>query len=265
MTNGPAETPPPPDPDRLLLQLQGFEGPLDLLLELARAQKLDLAQISILSLVEQYLAVFEGARQVRLELAADWLVMAAWLTWLKSKLLLPAGTAEALEAEIAAEALAARLQELQIMRAGAAWLGARPQLRQDIFPRGAPEDLVERDTSGIKADLPSMVSAYLAALRRAGARTQYRPPTPALWTVQEAIKRITAMLGVGPGWAELMQFLPESEELSPRERKGALASTLIAGLEMAKGGVAQLRQEEIFGPIMIGGPGEIAKGKRDDE
>ena len=257
----------PPEQDRLLLQLTGFEGPLDLLLELARNQKLDLAQISILALVEQYLAVFEGARRVRLELAADWLVMAAWLTWLKSRLLLPAGTAEALEAEVAAEALAARLLELQTMRAAAAWLGARPQLKQDVFPRGAPEDFVERDTSGIRADLPSLVSAYLAALRRAGARTQYRPAPVAIWTVQEAIRRITAMLGAGPDWADLMRFLPESLRFSPAERKGALASTLIAGLELARDGTARLRQESLFGPILIG-PMDVdssSEGKPEDE
>lgn len=246
-----------PDGDRLLVQLSGFEGPLDLLLELARNQKLDLAQISILALVEQYLAVVEGARRVRLELAADWLVMAAWLTWLKSRLLLPAGTVEAVEAELAAEALAARLLELQTMRAGAAWLGARPQLRQDVFPRGAPENLVELDQSGIKADLSSLVGAYLAALPRAGGRVQYRPAPPAIWTVQAAIKRITAMLGVGPDWADLLGFLPDTLDLSPVQRKGALASTLIAGLELAKEGTARLRQDQLFGRILIGaGTGE---------
>src|SRR6516225_1819035 len=123
--------------DRLALRLEGFEGPLDLLLDLARAQKVDLAKISILALVEQYLTVIEGARRVRLELAADWLVMAAWLAWLKSRLLLPEG-ADAEEGEQAAEVLAARLRDLSAMRSGAAWLSARPQLGQDVFARGAP-------------------------------------------------------------------------------------------------------------------------------
>src|SRR5271157_6328373 len=115
-----------PPTETLLLRLEGFEGPLDLLLDLARGQKVDLAKISILSLVEQYLAVIEGARRVRLELAADWLVMAAWLTWLKSRLLLPDGTDEAEEGEQAAEVLAARLRDLQAIRAASVWLGARP-------------------------------------------------------------------------------------------------------------------------------------------
>ena len=132
----------------LVLRLEGFEGPLDLLLDLARGQKVDLAQISILALVEQYLAIIEGARRVRLELAADWLVMAAWLTWLKSRLLVPAGAEEAEDAEIAAEGLASRLADLQRMRMAALWLGARPQLGLDVFARGAPEDLTETTVPG---------------------------------------------------------------------------------------------------------------------
>src|SRR5579872_6025439 len=126
------ETPPVPNPDALVLRLEGFEGPLDLLLELARGQKVDLARISILALVEQYLAVIESARAIRLELAADWLVMAAWLAWLKSRLLLPAGSQDAEDAEAAADVLAARLADLQRMRAAAGWLAARPILGQDV-------------------------------------------------------------------------------------------------------------------------------------
>src|SRR5271157_2053122 len=128
-----------PPTETLLLRLEGFEGPLGLLLELARAQKVDLAKISILQLVEQFLAVIEGARRVRLELAADWLVMAAWLTWLKSRLLVPQ-LGEPEDAELAAETLAARLIDLQAMRAAAAWMGQRPQLGWDFFARGIPEE-----------------------------------------------------------------------------------------------------------------------------
>src|SRR5260370_39651414 len=131
---------PSSDGESLLLSLDGVEGPLDLLLDLARAQKVDLARLSIVALVDQYLAVIEGARRIRLELAADWLVMAAWLTWLKSRLLLPAGTEAAEEGEAAAEVLAARLRELQAMRAGAAWLGERALLGRGVFARGLPED-----------------------------------------------------------------------------------------------------------------------------
>ena len=134
--------------ETLLLHLEGFEGPLDLLLDLARAQKVDLVRISITALVDQYLAVIDGARRIRLELAADWLVMAAWLTWLKSRLLLPKGTEAAEEGEAAAEVLAARLRDLQAMRAASLWLGARPQLGIEVHPRGAPEEFA----ATIKAD-----------------------------------------------------------------------------------------------------------------
>ncbi len=157
------------DSETLVLNLEGFEGPLDLLLELARAQKVDLAKISILALVDQYLAVIEGARRVRLELAADWLVMAAWLTWLKSRLLVPV-TGEDEEAEIAAETLAARLIDLQRVRAAALWLGQQPLLGVDVFARGAPEDFTETDRSKLKLDISGLLSAYLAARRRAGAK-----------------------------------------------------------------------------------------------
>ena len=143
-----------PDPSRLALHLDGFEGPLDLLLDLARAQKVDMARISILALVEQYLTIVEGAQKVRLEVAADWLVMAAWLTWLKSRLLLPDDPDAAEEAEEAAESLAARLQALASIRAAAAWLIARPQLGQDVFARGQPEIMTEIDRSALSANIP---------------------------------------------------------------------------------------------------------------
>jgi segregation and condensation protein A len=155
------------DSEALVLQLDGFEGPLDLLLELARAQKVDLAKISILALVEQFLAVIEGARRVRLELAADWLVMAAWLTWLKSRLLVPA-LGEAEDAEQSAEMLASRLLDLQVIRAAAAWLGQRPQLGWDEFGRGAAEDFTETDRSRLRLEMSGLLSGYLAAGRRAG-------------------------------------------------------------------------------------------------
>lgn len=236
--------------DALVLRLEGFEGPLDLLLELARGQKLDLAKISILSLVEQYLAVIEGARRIRLELAADWLVMAAWLTWLKSRLLLPKGHEAAEEAETAAEVLAARLRNLQAMRLAAAWLGARPQLGQDVFIRGLPEDLVETDRSRLALDVPGLLRAYLAAMRRAGSRRRYKPQALTVWTVRDALSRLALLVGNLPDWATLEQFLPE-ELASPLERRAALSSTLLAGLEMARGGAVRLRQEEEFGPILV--------------
>jgi len=236
--------------DSLLVRLEGFEGPLDLLLELARTQKVDLAKISILALVEQYLAVIEGARRIRLELAADWLVMAAWLAWLKSKLLLPAG-AEAEEAATAADVLAARLRDLQAMRAAALWLGARPRLGVEVFARGAPEDHTEIDRSRLALDLTSLVRAYVQMARRMAGRTRaYRPRPVSLWSVQEALGRLARLLGSVPDWTNLEQFLPEGLG-DPLQRRAALASTLLAGLEMARGGALRLRQEAPFGPILL--------------
>lgn len=241
-------------PDGLLLSLDGFEGPLDLLLELARAQKVDLAKISILALVDQYLAVIEGARRVRLELAADWLVMAAWLAWLKSRLLLPAPSAETAEGEQAADVLAARLRELEAMRAGAAWLAARPQLRQDVFARGAAEKLREVDASGLAADLPALLRGYLDAIRRIAGKRTYVPKqfTFNFWTVNDALQRLSATLGRMPAWSTLEAFLPDHVRVSDgRSRAAAMASTLIASLELARGGGVLLRQDEPFAPIYL--------------
>ncbi len=234
----------------LLLHLDGFDGPLDLLLELARGQKVDLARISILALVDQYLVVIEGARRVRLELAADWLVMAAWLAWLKSRLLLPKGLEPADEAEIAAEVLAARLRDLQAIRAAAVWLGARPQLGIEVFARGAPEAFAETETAGITAELGGLMRAYMAALRRGTRHRSYKPARISLWGVKDALARLAVLVGVLPDWADLARFLPESMT-GPLERRAAVASTLIASLEMAKSGLLRLRQEDAFGPILL--------------
>jgi len=236
--------------DSLVIHLEGFDGPLDLLLELARAQKVDLTKISILSLVEQYLAVIEGARRVRLELAADWLVMAAWLTWLKSRLLLPADALGADEAEDAAEILALRLRDLSAIRAAAAWLGKRPQLGQDVFARGAPEDHTEIDRSRLALDLNALVRAYLGALRPGTKSRRYQPRALTLWTVQDALHRLGALLGTLPDWVSLERFLPEHLG-GPTQLRAALASTLLASLEMARGGAVHLQQEEQFGPILV--------------
>jgi segregation and condensation protein A len=246
--------------DSLVLRLEGFEGPLDLLLDLARAQKVDLAKISILSLVEQFLAVIEGARRIRLELAADWLVMAAWLTWLKSRLLLPAGTESAEEAEQAADVLAERLRDLQAIRGAALWLGARPQLGHEVFARGAPEDHTEIDRSRLALDLASLVRGYLLGVRRGVRTRQYQPRPLTLWSVKDALQRLATLLGSMPDWTSLDHFLPESIA-SPLERRAALASTLLAGLEMARGGGVRLRQERDFGPILVRrGPGGVEEG-----
>lgn len=234
----------------LHLRLDGFEGPLDLLLELARAQKVDLQKISIIALVDQYLAVLEQARQVRLELAADWLVMAAWLAWLKSRLLVPEEASPDEDAEALAGALTDRLVELERMRAAAAWLSGRLQLGRDVFGRGAPESLKVEDRSGISADLPALLQAYAAARRRALAKRPYTPKPRKLWTVQDALARLGRLVGALPDWSVLQRFLPDGLA-DPVERRAAMASTLVAALETARGGGIELRQDRAFGPILI--------------
>jgi segregation and condensation protein A len=244
------------EPENLVLHLDGFEGPMDLLLDLARAQKVDMAKISILSLVDQFLAVIEGARRIRLELAADWLVMAAWLTWLKSRLLVPSASADDMEDGLmAAEALAERLREMNVIRTLAAWLNARPVLGQDVFARGTPQRHEEFDRSRIVLEPGPFVRAYLQAVRRGVKSSPYKPRALTLWTVQDALRRLADLVGSLPDWTVLEAFLPDHMD-SPTERRAALASTLLASLEMARGGLVRLRQEEDFGPILVRRGGE---------
>jgi segregation and condensation protein A len=238
------------DPESLHLRLDGFEGPLDLLLDLARKQRVDLARVSILALAEQYLAIVEGARRVRLELAADWLVMAAWLAWLKSRLLLPAEAAEQEEAEQAAEILAERLRALEAMRAAAAWLAARPQLGTDVFACGQP-DRPEVDRSALLLDLPFLLRAYTACARRAAAARTFAPVQRGVWTVQDALDRLAALLGTARDWISLDRFLPDLAAASRLQQRASVASTLLAGLEMAREGRLRLRQDAPFGPVLV--------------
>jgi segregation and condensation protein A len=239
-----------PASESLLLKLEGFEGPLDLLLDLARAQKVDLAKISILALVDQYLAVIEGARKVRLELAAEWLVMAAWLTWLKSRLLVPANPDDDLEAP--EEVLTERLRALELIRAAAAWLGRRPILGVDQFTLGAREDHTFIDRSKLVIDQPAFLASYLRAIRRGTRAVSYQPRKLSWFTVQDALKRLGLLLGSLPDWASLEQFLPDDALGGPLERRAAMSSTLMAGLELARDGRLRLRQDEAFGPILVG-------------
>ena len=238
----------------LHLRLDGFEGPLDLLLDLARAQKVDLAKISILALVDQYLAVLDRRRRVRLELAADWLVMAAWLAWLKSRLLLPQDPAE----EVDAEALAAA-PDRPPGRAGRDAPRrrlARPPGRswaRRSSRRGAAEILRVEDRSGLAADLPALLQAYAAARRRALARRPYRPKHRKLWTVQDALARLRPAGRRPAGLGGLDRFLPEGLT-DPVERRAALASTLIAALETARGGGIELRRTAPSAPSWSGVP-----------
>ena len=198
------------------------------------------------------MAIVDGARRVRLELAADWLVMAAWLTWLKSRLLLPDDPDAAEEGEEAAGSLAARLQALASIRAAADWLAARPQLGQDVFARGQPENLTDVDRSALAANMPGLVRSYLAAIRRGSAGQSYAPRAAPLWSVQDALGRLGAMIGKVPDWSVLERFLPEAVA-DPVARRAAVASTLLAGLELARDGQLRLRQDHPFGPILLAG------------
>ncbi|MCX8134083.1 MAG: segregation/condensation protein A [Roseococcus sp.] len=239
--------------EALLLELEGFQGPLDMLLELARAQKVDIRRISILQLVDQYLAVIEGARRVRIELAAEWLVMAAWLAWLKSRLLLPEEERGPEEEDplLAAQRLTERLAELERMRAAAEWLSRRAQLGHETFARGAPETLTVQDRSGLVADLAGLLRAYAEARRRAVAERPFTPKPRRLWSAAEALARLKALIGTaGPGWSTLSAFLPEGLP-TPLDRRAALASTLVAALEAARGGAIELKQDAPFAPIFI--------------
>ena len=231
------------------LSLDGFDGPLDLLLDLARSQKVDIRRISIVALVDQYIAVLE-AQDIRLELAADWLVMAAWLTWLKSRLLLPEEIEPEEDAGTLAGRLTERLAELDRMRHAAFWLGGQLQLGRDSFGRGEPEVLRLEDRSGIVADLPALLRAYATARRRATAATPYAPKPRKLFSVAEALARLRALLGRSPGWMVLQGFLPAGL-VSPLERRAGLAAGLIAALEEARGGGLELRQDVAFGPLLI--------------
>ncbi|RFD18620.1 segregation/condensation protein A [Komagataeibacter melaceti] len=243
------------------MHLEGFEGPMDLLLDLARAQKVDLWRISILQVVEQFLAVVRSAQQVRLELAADWLVMAAWLAWLKSRLLLPEDDAEATDAEEAAALLHERLLELERMVQLGRWLADRPQLGHDVFGRGAGESLVAIDRSGLAVDVPQLMRGYMAAMRRRARKSVYQPRVLRFWTVQDALERLRRMLGGANDparWCGLERFMPElpsrpdaTEDVVETGRRAAVAGTLLASLEMARDGRIELRQAEQFGRILL--------------
>ena len=225
MTEGAVDgLPEPAAGDSLQLKLEGFEGPLDLLLDLARAQKVDLAKISILALVEQYLAVIEGARKVRLELAAEWLVMAAWLTWLKSRLLVPAGADEPDDPDLLAELLTGRLQALELVRAAAAWLGRRPLLGIDVFALGSAEDHTVIDRSRLLIDQAAFLSSYLRAVRRGTKVVPYQPRKLSWFTVQDALRRLGLLLGSMPDWTSLERFLPVGVLHDPLERRAAMSA-----------------------------------------
>ncbi len=236
--------------DSLVLDLDGFEGPIDVLLMLARTHKVDITKISILALAEQYLEFIRRAHALRLEIAADYLVMAAWLAYLKSRLLLPASDEEdePTGAELAAR-LAFQLQRLEAMRKASETLMQRPQLGQDFFARGEPDPLIVDTTTVFNATLYDLLTVYGQTRERQGTSTlQIEPVT--LYSMDDAMERLGKLLGATPDWTTLAQFLPEEvgDELVMRS---AIASTFAASLELARQGKLQLNQSQTFAPIYV--------------
>ncbi len=234
--------------EALYLELDGWEGPLDLLLDLSRRQKVDLRAISILSLVDQYLDYIERAQNLRLELAADYLVMAAWLAFLKSALLLPKNEQEDPSPEELALRLQLRLQRLGAMREAAARLMARDRTGRDIFLRGNPEGLRTDRKTLWKSDAYSLIQAYGQVKARTAPRIYHVSDRPVM-TLDSALDRVSAMLGVTLEWMEIRDFLPL--HAGPELRKSALASSFVAALELARLGRAEIAQETAYAPLKI--------------
>jgi segregation and condensation protein A len=242
------------------LRLGAWEGPLDLLLDLARAGKVDLSRLSILDLAGQFGAALEAAvasRRVPLSRLGDWLVMAAHLALLRSRLLLPADSAEAMEARREAEALRRRLADREFVRRLADWLERRPRLGREVFARGVAEELegADRGAAVPAADTAALLRACLAVLERPGRGGGSWRPTPLpLWRVPDALARLRRMLPAIPEGAPLERFLPETAadwHGEALQRRAALASTLLAGLELGREGAASLAQGEAFGEVVV--------------
>lgn len=237
--------------DRLVVDVEGFEGPLDLLLALARTQKVDLAKISVLALAQQYLDFISEARRLRLEIAADYLVMAAWLAFLKSKLLLPAEPSEEGEptgAELAA-LLAFRLKRLHAMREVSAQLMTRKRLGRDVFARGLPEPIRITRQSVYDANVYDLLKAYSQQRQRTAVRSLHMRPRT-VWSLKEARTELERLLGMTLDWAPLDQLLAEFL-VEPELRRTALASSFTATLEMTREGALEIRQSKWFAPLLI--------------
>lgn len=237
--------------EALIVDVDGYEGPLDLLLMLSRTQKVDLRRISILQLANQYLGFVERARALRIELAADYLVMAAWLAFLKSRLLLPPEPGEdGPSAEELAAHLAFQLERLQAMRESAARLMARDQLGRDFFARGVPEDITRLRTVTYSATLIDLMRAYA----RIRTKDEFRPfvmDRDHVFTMEQALDRLRGLIGYVGDWADLLSFLPEGWEVNPMRRRSSTAAHFAAVLELAKRGQIELRQGETFAPIQL--------------
>ena len=239
--------------DSLVLALDGFEGPIDLLLTLAREQKLDLTAIAILPLAEQYLAYINEARKIRLEVAADYLVMAAWLAFLKSRLLLPEPPKDDNEPDPAqmAEALRFQLLRLEAMQKAAERLQERPQLGVDVFLRGMPESLRVEDKPVYYLPIQDLLLAVSAPLRRRKPDA-YAIAATRLYSLEESVERMRRLLGVMPSWGILQGFMPkDGQPTETLEVRSAIASTFAASLELVKNGEMEVRQDGLFAPIYM--------------
>ena len=237
--------------EALIIDVDGFEGPLDLLLTLSRTQKVDLRQISILELAHQYLAFVEKAKTLCLELAADYLVMAAWLAFLKSRLLLPPDPTEEgpSGAELAAH-LAFQLERLQAMRDCAARLMGRDQLGRDFFARGQIEVVERVKKVTYTATLLDLMQGYA----RIRTRDDFRPfvlDRENVFTMEQALERMRGLIGYAGDWTDIISYLPEGWENDPVKRRSATASTFAASLELVKEGHLEIRQTESFAPIQL--------------
>ena len=237
--------------EALIVDVDGFEGPLDLLLMLSRTQKVDLRKISVLQLAEQYLGFVNKAKALRIELAADYLVMAAWLAYLKSRLLLPPDPSDdGPSAEDMAAHLAFQLERLQAMREAAAQLMARDQKGRDFFARGIPEDVTRVRRVSYRATLLDLMQAYA----RIRTKDEFRPfvmDRDHVYTLEQALDRMRTLIGYAGDWTDLISYMPEGWGVSPMRRRSATAAHFAAVLELAKNGQIELRQGEDFAPIQL--------------
>jgi segregation and condensation protein A len=234
----------------LVVDVEGYEGPLDLLLALARQQKVDLAKISILALADQYLVFIEAARKIRLELAADYLVMAAWLAYLKSRLLLPEpATPDGPSAEEMATALANRLRRLEAIREASNRLMNRPQLQRDIFPRGDPEQIAEIKHPRFTATLFDLLTAY-AAQRQQRVLATVHLARRTVWSLSEARASLERLVGLAQDWSRLDEYLL-SYIADPSQKATVFASSFAAALELVREGEVELHQQEAFAPLFF--------------
>ena len=237
--------------EALIVDVDGFEGPLDLLLMLSRTQKVDLRKISVLQLAEQYLTFVNKAKVLRIELAADYLVMAAWLAFLKSRLLLPPDPQdEGPSGEELAAHLAFQLERLQAMREAAAQLMARDQMGRDFFVRGLPEGVARIRRVTYSATLLDLMQAY-ARIRTKDEFRPYAFDRDHVFTMEQALDRMRGLIGFAGEWTDLYSYLPDGWSADPARRRSATAATFAASLELAKQGQIELRQGETFAPISI--------------